>query len=140
MVSIGLNIWLIGFALGNKADEYRVEHKNKGSRFERRVEMLTRNLSPATQKEFMTKMKDYSPDVESDFWKKLEDLNSKLGESIKGENVDVERAREIFSEIRRTMAQTHTEFQEGFLKAVQGLSREDRETIAEALKESRKPF
>ena len=89
LISLALNIWLIGVVLGNKADEFRHEHKGKESKFERKVQMLIQDLPPATQQQFMATMRKYVPD-ESDFSKKLEDLNYKLAESIKGENVDSE--------------------------------------------------
>ena len=138
LISLALNIWLIGVVLGNKADEFRHEHKGKESKFERKVQMLIQDLPPATQQQFMATMRKYVPD-ESDFSKKLEDLNYKLAESIKGENVDSEAVQEIFSEIRSSWAQTHTKFQEGFLKALQELSPEYREKIAEALEKKHKP-
>lgn len=136
LASMVLNIWLIGFVLGTKADEYRHGHDGKGSRFERRVQMLTKDLAPATQKQFMVNMKNYMPD-EGEFRNKLEDLNYKLAESIKGENVDVETAHETLAEIRSSFAQVHMKFHQGFLKAVQELSPEDRDAIAEALEKKK---
>jgi uncharacterized membrane protein len=133
LVSVALNIWLIGLTLGNKAHEYRQEDEDKTSRFERKLEMLIGNLPPSTQKKFMTIMREYMPQSESDFSTKLQDLNHKLAETIKGENLDVEAAHKIFSEIRSHWAQVHMRFQEGFLKALVELSPEDRKKIAEAL-------
>ncbi|HEX3033969.1 MAG TPA: periplasmic heavy metal sensor [Thermodesulfobacteriota bacterium] len=137
LASLVLNIWLIGFVLGNKADEYRHEHEGKGSRLERRVQMLTKDLPPATQKQFMDNMKSYIPDDEGEFRNKLEELNYKLAESIKGENVDVETAQETLAEIRSSFTQVHMKFHQGFLKSVQELSPEDRNAIAEALEEKK---
>ncbi|HSE84160.1 MAG TPA: periplasmic heavy metal sensor [Thermodesulfobacteriota bacterium] len=137
LASLILNIWLIGFVLGNKADEYRHGHEGEGGRFERRVQMLTKDLPPDAQKRFMDNMKDYLPEDESEFRNKLEGLNYKLAESIKGENVDVETAQETLAEIRSSFSQIHMKLHQGFLKAVQELSPEDRNTIAEALEKKK---
>ncbi|MGH7793272.1 MAG: periplasmic heavy metal sensor [Thermodesulfobacteriota bacterium] len=138
LVSVALNIWLIGLALGNKAHEYSHGDEDKGSRFERKVQMLIGDLPPAAQKQFMTTMREYMPQSESDFSTKLEDLNHRLAETIKGENFDVEAAQKIFSEIRSSWAQIHMKFQEGFVRALQELSPEDRGKIAEALERKSK--
>ena len=139
LVSIALNILLLGYVLGNKAGTFRWEHKDKHSIFEKRVKRLIRDLPPSTQEKCKKTIRDYTPNLEKNFHEKLRDLNHRLAEAITGEKVDVEAAQQVFADIRTTFDQTHMKFQQGLLKALQGLSPEERKRVANALEEHRKP-
>ncbi|MGQ0793562.1 MAG: periplasmic heavy metal sensor [Deltaproteobacteria bacterium] len=140
VISVGLNIWLLGFALGGKADKFRHGNSPKHAKFEKKIEKLIEDLPRSAQREFIEAIRGNLPRAEGDLRKRIEEVNYKLAEALGGDAVDVIKAEEAFAEIRAAMTGAQIKFQEAFLKAARGLSPEDRKKVAEAILKNRKPL
>lgn len=137
IVSVALNVLLLGYVLGGKAGIKKQDRKY--SKFERKVERLVKDLPPPVQEQFMNTMREYTPDLEENLYSKLREQKYRLAEAVGGEEMNVREARQIFSDIRNSFDEAHMRFQEGLLKAIQELSPEHRKKVAEALEKRRKP-